>query len=563
MKPTAYPFEAITGQPSLKLCLMLCAVDWRLSVLLRGDKGSGKSTAARALAGVLPEDAPFVNVPIGVTEDRLLGSLDLQAALDGRLALRRGLIDEAHQGVLYIDEVNLLAGHLADALLDVSATGLYVLERDGISHSRACHFCMLGSMNIEEGRLRPQLLDRFALCLDVHAPAEPELRSAILFQRLRFDEDPTAFVESYKTQNRQTAEVIAAARAMLPEVHTGEEMLQQISREVTAAGVRSLRADLAALRASRAKAALEGRMQVTAEDITAVMPFVLRHRATNPPPQPRDRPQPQQDDSQPSEPEPPSGPQTEERVFEPEPMAVPRLVTRFRAEGQRGSAAQAANGAGRPAPHAPDAAGIDIARSLVESARQTGTARLREETLVPRRVQPSAGARYLFVVDASGSQAARGRMKAVKGAALGILESSARPEDEVSIIAFRGASASVLLPPARSPELVRQRLELLPTGGRTPLAHALATACDLLTPHTLLILLSDGQANVSLAGGDPWEEALAQAARIHCPALVIDTSTNERQRERITALSEAMRATLCPVADLESTPLLHLLQERA
>jgi magnesium chelatase subunit D len=170
MNPPGYPFAAIVGQPDLKLALMLASVDWRLSVLLKGDKGSGKSTAARALADILPPGAPFVNLPIGTTEDRLLGGLDLSQALQGQASLKRGLVHEAHGGVLYIDEVNLLSDSLTDALLDVASSGRHYMERDGFSASAEARFVLLGSMNIEEGALRPQLLDRFALSLDVEAP---------------------------------------------------------------------------------------------------------------------------------------------------------------------------------------------------------------------------------------------------------------------------------------------------------------------------------------------------------------------------------------------------------
>src|ERR1700742_5159679 len=154
MKTRGYPFAAIVGQPKLKLALLLASVDWRLRVLLKGDKGSGKSTAARGLAEILPAGAPFVNLPIGSTEDRLLGGLDLGDALGGRAKLKRGLIHEAHGGVLYIDEVNLLSDSLTDALLDVASSGLHYLERDGFSASAEARFVLLGSMNIEEGALR-------------------------------------------------------------------------------------------------------------------------------------------------------------------------------------------------------------------------------------------------------------------------------------------------------------------------------------------------------------------------------------------------------------------------
>src|ERR1700691_1572009 len=177
MNTRGYPFAAIVGQPDLKMALLLASVDWRLRVVLKGDKGAGKSTAARALADILPAGAPFINLPIGTTEDRLLGGLDLGKALHGQANLKRGLIDEAHGGVLYIDEVNLLADSLTDALLDVASSGRHFVERDGFSVSGEAKFILLGSMNIEEGSLRPQLLDRFALSLDVEASSAAEARA--------------------------------------------------------------------------------------------------------------------------------------------------------------------------------------------------------------------------------------------------------------------------------------------------------------------------------------------------------------------------------------------------
>src|SRR5580693_5660425 len=180
MSSPDYPFTAIVGQPELKLALMLAAVDWRLSVLLKGDKGSGKSTAARGLADILPDGAPFLNLPIGATEDRLLGGLDLGQALQGHANLKRGLIHEAHGGVLYIDEVNLLADSLTDTLIDLASSGRYYTERDGFSASSEAKFVLVRSMNIEEGRLRAQFLGRVAVSLEVETPVDHEDRARIV-----------------------------------------------------------------------------------------------------------------------------------------------------------------------------------------------------------------------------------------------------------------------------------------------------------------------------------------------------------------------------------------------
>src|ERR1700691_2703727 len=193
MKPAVYPFSAIVGQREMKLAVLLAAVDWRLGVLLRGEKGSGKTTAARGLAPLLPEPAPFINLPIGATEDRLLGGLHLERTLKGDPVLKPGLLAEAHGGVLYIDEVNLLPAHLGDALLDAASSGVNVVEREGFSASHPAEFALLGSMNPEEGILRPQLLDRFSLSVEIAAPFESERRQLIVQRRIDFERNSFAF----------------------------------------------------------------------------------------------------------------------------------------------------------------------------------------------------------------------------------------------------------------------------------------------------------------------------------------------------------------------------------
>src|SRR3984885_8772655 len=291
MKPAVYPFSAIVGQNDMKLALLLAAVDWRLGVLLRGEKGSGKTTAARGLAALLPEPAPFINLPIGATEDRLLGGLHLERALKGDPVLRPGLLSEAHRGVLYVDEINLLPAHLGDALLDTAASGLNVIEREGLSASHPAEFVLLGSMNPEEGLLRPQLLDRFALSVDITASLDPSERQLVVERRIAFDRDAAEFANDWSGDQQLLGDQIAAARQRLNGTACPPGILRQISVTICERGVRSLRADLAAVRAGIAYAALLGEQSVQPDHVITVLPLVLAHRARDkgaspPPPAP-------------------------------------------------------------------------------------------------------------------------------------------------------------------------------------------------------------------------------------------------------------------------------------
>jgi magnesium chelatase subunit D len=543
MRAPDYPFAAISGQPELKLALLLASVDWRLSVLLKGDKGSGKSTAARGLADILPAGAPFVNLPIGATEDRLLGGLDLGQALQGQANLKRGLIHEAHGGVLYIDEVNLLADALTDTLLDVASSGRFHVERDGFSASAQANFILLGSMNIEEGALRPQLLDRFALSLDVEAPLNPQDRARIVDARLRFDADPASFCTAFEDQQQRLRQAIVDARALVPKIQPSAGLIEEISRAVAQAGVRSLRADLAVLRASIAHAALDSRMEITREDINTVLPLVLHHRSKRNPGQPPSPPPPPPDANQ-SQPEPREG--SADRIFPLQGREAPELRLSMAESISRGRSAAVV--AKPPV--------LDVVASFTQSFRNTGAASLTSDHLVFRSPPTKSGVRFIFVVDASGSHAAQQRMRAVKGAVAALLESSVDHKDEVAVVSFRGAKAEIVLEPCRDAASALRVLEFLPTGGRTPLAHALELAASLVTPAAVVILLTDGRANVPLNGTDPWADALEAASRLNCSAILVDSSTDRTMDGATEALASAMRAKLILLDDLSKEPLI-------
>ncbi|HEX2063294.1 MAG TPA: ATP-binding protein, partial [Acidimicrobiales bacterium] len=271
-----FPFSAVVGMAEVKLALLLCAVDARLGgVLLRGQKGSAKTTLARGLAGLLPGHAPFADLPVAATEDRLVGSLDLGAALagDGR-RFEPGVLARAHGGVLYVDEVNLLPDHLVDVLLDVAASGVNRVEREGISHEHPARFVLVGSMNPEEGELRPQLLDRFGLAVGVAATTDPDQRAEAVRRRLEFDADPSCFVDRWAEEEGTLARRLATAR---PAPLTGE-LLRSVSALCAGVGAEGLRADLVTARAAAALAGWEGRDEVTPEDVRRVAPLALAHR---------------------------------------------------------------------------------------------------------------------------------------------------------------------------------------------------------------------------------------------------------------------------------------------
>jgi magnesium chelatase subunit D len=562
MKPLTYPFSAIVGQEQMKLALLLAAIDWRLGVLLRGDKGAGKTTTARGLAVLLPEPAPFVNLPIGVTEDRLLGGLHLESTLKGNPILKPGLLSEAHGGVLYIDEVNLLPAHLGDGLLDAASSGVNLVEREGFSVSHPAEFVLLGSMNPEEGLLRPQLLDRFALAVEIAAPLEADERRKIVERRIAFEREPTKFADDWSDEQEVLREKIGNGRDRVSSIQCSTEILARIGAAICAAGVRSLRADLAAVRASIACAALMGDSIVKPEHVDAVLPLVLNHRARTggrsmpPPPAPRSSDQ-QPDPSARNQ----SAKEAIERIFAPQDVNAPALHLTLDDPTRRGNGQEAIQD--HPGPvvrtrRTESPQEIDLRATLNHAALETGTIQPRLADLHEKVRALRSGVRYLFLIDSSGSHAAQEKMRLVKGAILGMLNRSFQRDDEVVFIAFRGTDAQVLLEPSHQIEDAERALEYLPTGGRTPLAHALELAKSYLTPSTLLIVLSDGRANVALRDGDPWQEALESAGQLHCRALVVDTEDPSYPVRRVSQLADTLRASSIDLPSLERLDVLEI-----
>ncbi|MFF7471289.1 putative cobaltochelatase [Streptomyces sp. NPDC008092] len=604
---TPFPFTAVVGQDDLRLALLLNAVSPAVGgVLVRGEKGTAKSTAVRALSALLPAvdvvagcrfscdpaapdpacpDGPhepgafesrpsrMVELPVGASEDRLVGALDIERALaEGVKAFEPGLLADAHRGILYVDEVNLLHDHLVDLLLDAAAMGASYVEREGVSVRHAARFLLVGTMNPEEGELRPQLLDRFGLTVEVAASREPDQRVEVVRRRLAYDDDPAGFAARWAGDEAAVRQRIVAARELLPSVRLGDGALRQIAATCAAFEVDGMRADIVMARTATALAAWAGRTEVLAEDVRRAALLALPHRRRR---NPFDAPgldedkldqtleefsgegdddpgpegpgggggQPAPDDGGPQggdagarpeagedgEPQTSggaSGEQAPARASEPfrtKALSVPGIGegaagrrSRARTEHGRTTGARRPRGAltklhlaatvQAAAPHqrarGRSGPGLVVRRDDLRQATREG----REGNLV------------LFVVDASGSMAARQRMSAVKGAVLSLLLDAYQRRDKVGLVTFRGSAADVALPPTSSVDAAAARLESLPTGGRTPLAAGLLKAHDVLrverlrdpARRALVVVVTDGRAT-----GGPEPVALAgRAARL-------------------------------------------------
>ena len=711
MTDNAYPFAGIVGMADLKLALLLNAVSPAIGgVLVRGEKGTAKSTMVRGLAALLPPvpvvpGCPYscdpaapdpacpagphvaaaaelrlvtlAELPVGATEDRLTGSLDIERVLTaGTTAFQPGLLAAAHRGVLYVNEVNLLHDHLVDLLLDAAALGVNYVEREGVSVRHASRFLLVGTMNPEEGELRPQLLDRFGLTVQVTASADPAERAEVVRRRLAFEADPAAFGRRFAADTAALAGQVAAARARLPRVELPDAALRQICTVCGAFGVDGMRANLVTARTAIALAAWAGRDVVTEEDVRIAARLALPHRRrrdpfdapgldeqalddalreaanqdSDSPGDPEDDPDgpgpdgpgpdgPGPDGPGPDGPEDPEDPGPGGPRGQPDSQADPssqpskqvpktpptppvspaapfraRLLTvpgvgegapgrRSAARGPFGRTVGARVPQDRPfalhlpatvraatvraatvraaATRGPDAtpparAPASLARPImiVDSsgqiapktvhdhgiAQQAPAGRVR---LVPADLRQAVregreGNLVLFAVDASGSMAARQRMRAVKGAVLSLLLDAYQRRDKVGLVTFRGAGAEIALPPTSSVEAAARRLTSLATGGRTPLAAGLAKAARVLAAErlrdprrrALLVVVTDGRAT---SGSDAdLTRAAAMLARV--ASVVVDCETSILRLGLAERLAVQLGATLFRLDELEAGP---------
>lgn len=559
-----FPFTAIVGQEKAKLALLCNAVNPAIGgVLLSGDKGTGKSTMVRALADVLPEievvkGCPFncnphnelemcdacrekarrgeieierrrmrvVDLPLSVSVDRLVGTIDVERVLkDGVRALQPGILAEANRNILYIDEVNLLEDYIVDLLLDASAMGWNVVEREGISLKHPSRFILVGSMNPEEGELRPQILDRFGLFVEVEALRDVEARMEVLRRVEEFQNDPIGFLKKYEGKQKELRRRVARAREMVRGVEIGDDLIELLVKTIVDMGIRTHRAEITTIRTAKAISALEGRRKVKLEDLERAMELALPHRR-------RDRPFENVGGKGRNGGGGRGGGSGGEKdagiahvsLDVPKGKGSGKDVSR----GSRDVKRMEVRGIGYPVYALPYSGGEIDVFSTILNALSKGRKIVSTEDLMERVKRVRLKRLTVILLDASGSMYAMRRIEIAKGIAKRFIENCYVKRDLLSLIAFKGTSAELIVPPTRRYSDVLSALERIKVGGRTPLPSALSKLLGVSRGFkgvVRAVLITDGKANVPVMRGVREDiESLAKAvSRRGIDLIVYDT----------------------------------------
>ena len=606
-----FPFAAVVGQADVKEALLIALVNPKTGgVLVAGEKGSAKSVLVRALAQLAPTER-LVELPLNASEDQVFGNIDLEQALtSGKKVFSPGLLARAHEQILYVDEINLLRREVLTGILEVMDRGVNAVEREGISHQHAVRLTLIGTMNPEEATLTPAVLDRFGLFAAVQRETDSATRVEVMRRVFAWERDAAGFAAQYGEETGLLKQRCLTARKLLSQITIDPAMMQLAAQYCAQANSAGHRAELFLLEAARAIAALAARDYLIPADMERAAYFVLPHRMRQensspppPPPEPPENEQPppqneQQEQTDPpdqaddaKEPPPPDQGEAEERTadidrqFSAAQMKVDLPQDRHARQGSgKRSLTRTDLKQGRyvrtslPPGILTDLAFDATLRAAApfQSTRPRGRCAItiHKADLRQKVREKRIGNVFLFVVDASGSMGARERMRAVKGAVFAMLQDAYQKRDQVAMIAFRRATAEVLLPVTRSVDLAQKCLALLPTGGKTPLAEGLDQALILLQTlkrrdknvRPVLVLVTDGRANSASNGKDAVGDALAMAKKIAVagvPAVVIDTETDFISLGVAQKVAVEMGATYYHLAELSDSVVIHIAQQAA
>ncbi|MCD8422321.1 AAA family ATPase [Tenacibaculum finnmarkense] len=488
-----FPFSAIVGQDNFKLALILNLIDPLIGgVLAIGDKGTGKTTLIRSLTNLMENQQkhPFVNLPIGVSEDRLLGSIDLEQLINAKKeVVNLGLMAQAHQGILYVDEVNLLQDYLTDILLDASASGNYYLEREGISRHFKSRFCLVGSMNPEEGSLRPQLKDRFGLSVNVTTPTDVKIRQKIIKQRFLFDDATIPFIDAYKSKDAVISKQIIKAKEVLLSIKITDEIIEYCSELAVLHQVEGLRADILLVKTARAFSAYKNATEITKKDVDTIADFVLNHRSLHPN-QNQQNQSPENNAPENKDEQPPENP-SETNASKEEKVAL--LIPKNKFQKQKNSTKNTQENAVHSIKNS-------AGNNIITNTKKTVGQYLATDKfdLKTKRKSTLLKQHHIFLIDSSGSMLKNQIIAYAKGSVHKIAENSKNQNTQFSIISLFDGDAQLILNQTPILADVEIALKNLKTGGKTNLSAGfklIKRNCANIDFNHNLHIITDGKLN--------------------------------------------------------------------